>query len=1175
MKRTFKILIILILASLNLKGQEDDLLSGYSSLISSSSLRVPSLISKKIDNAVSGEIKDKYEYLFFVFINGVNDLGILNFSISDINEMESVGSTDKVAVVVEHNRIARGEEGVQFSNGSNTYFIVKDNPNNREIVSKVIDVTPDGDMGSWRHFARSVKKAIRRFNPDKLIVVLWNHGNGYFGIAYDDVSGNHIKVDEIGKALKDISMFYGRKIDIFAMDACLMQMAEVVSEIKDYAKFIVASEETIPGQGYPYDDILKSINQKSDIKEIAVSMVEEYDKAYNGGKYSYSRGTTLSVVDTSKFSGFINHLNRWVNTVINSDDFKVITSTDVIEKSFFFEKDESMGYILNEETEGILTRNADLVSYLKEVLKSAKNENVKKETQSLIDYITSSLIVYHKGGKFENSQGLSYKDNTYGISIYLPKLRYRSTTYENLTFTKISMWDEFIKKYISDRSGKDSIDIEMKSSLRKSTNNSKIIDYEEEKDDALSNNSFKKENSSGNILGIQKDKIISDKNNDTKLLAKNSLMKDLNSNSQGVYKISENIVARPSIISIRYTNEKTLKPDINELVKLSSSNKNLSSQEDNKKLSNLESVSIDKKNILSQKESSGGVKEKIVEVKNQFIERVNDVIESIFPDKEKSEEYRKKLKEFDVEISSNLSPVYSKKLLEDKKLQKEFSKLDPNKTQKLIAYAGQIIELEKILKRNYSQEDLNSLSKTLETYLDKSRLICELDICIPPEKLVDWMKKNQDFTSSNIVNAEYAIRKWNRIFGDVEYSNVRWAQAGNIVFSSTNWSNMSIKERNVVLERIAKRQVASGIQSGSIVDTSDTRKTQVAKYQELKVAVEKVSKKMLEKNIINSDELAAIKSKPINEQIYILSQLFDRGGLKKDSEVLPYITRINASRTSYTTEVLDESARKYLSNYFSSNIKTEMDKSETSKKLYQRVYGNTKPEINFEYLSSSESQNDGRKIIIDAAIVEQFLRIKGYTKDDLIKNDNARKELMTYLSPLVVREMANIDVSRLKKDNYFPNVRENYAIGLLYQAKYTKEREKELTPIFSNFGGLSDYADKVMIVKRNYEKSDNDRDFIEMAGIKYYSNLPTASEAKSELLLAINKELERRSLLDKKELEKIDKYAIFDLSDINTLSPFEITNYIKDIKTDALLRLKTELTSGRDFKSKIDNYIGS
>ena len=179
---------------------------------------------------------------------------------------------------------------------------------------------------------------------------------------------------------------------------------------------------------------------------------------------------------------------------------------------------------------------------------------------------------------------------------------------------------------------------------------------------------------------------------------------------------------------------------------------------------------------------------------------------------------------------------------------------------------------------------------------------------------------------------------------------------------------------------------------------------------------------------------------------------------------------------------------------------------------------------------------------------------------------------MIYLSPLVVREMGNIEVSKLKKTGYFPNVREQYSIGLLYQAKYTKERE-DIGPIFSLFGDISDYAQKVMIIKRNYEKSDNDRDFIDMVGIRYYSNLPTASQAKSEIILAINKELERRSKLDKKEKERIDKYAIFDSSNINTLSPYEITNYIKDIKTETLLKLKNDLSNERDFRARLYKLI--
>jgi hypothetical protein len=85
--------------------------------------------------------------------------------------------------------------------------------------------------------------------------------------------------------------------------------------------------------------------------------------------------------------------------------------------------------------------------------------------------------------------------------------------------------------------------------------------------------------------------------------------------------------------------------------------------------------------------------------------------------------------------------------------------------------------------------------------------------------------------------------------------------------------------------------------------------------------------------------------------------------------------------------------------------------------------------------------------------------------------------------------------------------------------------------------------------------------------------MPSAKTAKSEILLAVTKELERRDLLDKKEKENVDKYAIFGLSDISRLSPYEITNYVKDIKTDALIKLKTDLMSDNNFASKLDKII--
>ena len=102
-----------------------------------------------------------------------------------------------------------------------------------------------------------------RFPAKKTMLVIWGHGAGYRGIAYDDVSNNHISVPQLGSALANITKTTGRKLDIFATDASFMQMASVAYEIKDYAKVIVGSEESIPAQGYPGVSNLSSFYKKT------------------------------------------------------------------------------------------------------------------------------------------------------------------------------------------------------------------------------------------------------------------------------------------------------------------------------------------------------------------------------------------------------------------------------------------------------------------------------------------------------------------------------------------------------------------------------------------------------------------------------------------------------------------------------------------------------------------------------------------------------------------------------------------------------------------------------------------------------------------------------------------------------------------------------------------------
>src|SRR3989338_282638 len=132
----------------------------------------------------AGAAAGEREWLVLVFINGVNDLGILGFANSDINEMEAVGSTERMSVVVEYGILGEdgsGDRNLQFQRGSSTIFVTRDADANR-INSPVVFTSNDADMGSEANLVRFVKRALRNgHSARKTALVVWNHGAGRLG----------------------------------------------------------------------------------------------------------------------------------------------------------------------------------------------------------------------------------------------------------------------------------------------------------------------------------------------------------------------------------------------------------------------------------------------------------------------------------------------------------------------------------------------------------------------------------------------------------------------------------------------------------------------------------------------------------------------------------------------------------------------------------------------------------------------------------------------------------------------------------------------------------------------------------------------------------------------------------------------------------------------------------
>ena len=383
------------------------------------------------------------EWTIMVYLNAKNDLE--RFGISDVNEMETVGSNDYFNIVVEFGRI----KGYDSSNGDWTgvrrYYITKDNDKTK-INSQLIADLGEVDMGNYKQLIDFAKWAKKNYPAKKYLLIIWNHGSGWEkgrgpkitkGISYDEATGNHINTPQLGIAMKEIG-----KVDVIDFDACLMQMAEVAYEIKDYVTYIVASEETEPGDGDNYEGFLSKLasNPTMGPLELAKAIVDSYYSYYS----QKSEGTTKSVIRAEQMAGLINAVNNFSYALYQSNDKISIKNAANAAQSF------------------AISDNKDLYHFAKLVASYSSNAEVKEKAQVLMDFIKNKLVAYNKttNGGYNWWYGPSDYSNSYGIAIYLPSYSIASG-YSELQWSKYSNWDEFINWYLKkDETSIKSIELE-------------------------------------------------------------------------------------------------------------------------------------------------------------------------------------------------------------------------------------------------------------------------------------------------------------------------------------------------------------------------------------------------------------------------------------------------------------------------------------------------------------------------------------------------------------------------------------------------------------------------------------------------------------------------------------------------------------------------------------------
>jgi hypothetical protein len=357
-----------------------------------------------------------------VLIYMAADNNLSPYSTKDIEEMTKSGSDDNFNIVVLWDNDPGQDNGA--SNRHGYYYIKK----GEMVLLKDIG---EINMGKVKTAADFIDFAAKNFNADHFMWVYWNHGGAVDrlskGIAWDDTDqGDHLSEVE----QKEIMIYFknkiGKKIDIVGFDACLMATGEIIYQYKNYANYLIASEQTVPGEGWDYN-FLSKIKSKPAITPLTLSKsVLTYYKNYYS-KTKEGADSTLSVINLS-------YADKFGKAI---DDLCVSAMNSGVSKTTFANLSQSLpmfGYYSNGSKNYYYTK--DLYSYLEKIINSSEVfQNVKEKAQVLMNLMNDKKFIVTEW------HGSGWKNEASGISI---TLKYATTIYKKLDICKDTSWDKFL-----------------------------------------------------------------------------------------------------------------------------------------------------------------------------------------------------------------------------------------------------------------------------------------------------------------------------------------------------------------------------------------------------------------------------------------------------------------------------------------------------------------------------------------------------------------------------------------------------------------------------------------------------------------------------------------------------------------------------------------------------------
>jgi cysteine peptidase C11 family protein len=276
-----------------------------------------------------------------------------------------------------------------------------------------------------RQVHAALARARRVLFRTSILQAIKSAGGQARAIAFDDQAQDFLDNVEMKAVLGRVRKSLKRKIDILGMDACLMSMAEVAYQVRGAADISVGSQESEPGNGWPYDRILKALAAKPDMapRELASVIVRQYLASY--GK---NEGVTQAAVDLAALPDLAKAIDALAKLLKGA-------LADAAMKNALIQ-----ARLKTQEYSPPYDDYCDLIDLCDLISAAVARPDIAKACDAVKQAAAKAVID-------SGAQGDTVA-HSHGLSIYFPKRR-RSMLYGRLDFAKATKWDEFIDEYLA------------------------------------------------------------------------------------------------------------------------------------------------------------------------------------------------------------------------------------------------------------------------------------------------------------------------------------------------------------------------------------------------------------------------------------------------------------------------------------------------------------------------------------------------------------------------------------------------------------------------------------------------------------------------------------------------------------------------------------------------------